>query len=146
MKTLRARLWYMIALMHRFYGLRTGKRHFFVRSDDAFSRALLYDPAMHAARFNRGILYWRELHAPARAVQDFTDVIAQTSIYTESLFLRGMAYQQMGDYHAAARDLEVYLAENPSSRWHRNASRQLSMIQAILEEITRQIPSETSDN
>lgn len=127
-----ARFYYVLGLTYRFYGVRTGQRRFFERSDRALSRALVFDPAFQAAYYQRGLLYWREMHLSDRAVQDFT---AALESFSEALFMRAMAYEQLGDYQAAAEDLEAFLAQYPNSKWVNNAARQLELLRAILEEM-----------
>jgi tetratricopeptide (TPR) repeat protein len=130
-------------LSYRFYGVRTGRRQDFEQSDKAFCRALACRPHFYAARFQRGLLYWRELRAPALAVQDFSAVLAATNAYPDALFLRAMAYHQQGDYHNAASDLRLYVALYPYSHWADNARHQLTLLDAILSEMKPQLAAHT---
>ena len=124
--------------MYRFMGGRVGSRELFLRSEAAFSRALELDHQFHRARFDRGLLYWREMNAPSRAITDFNAV---QDHYPEALFLRGMAYQALGDYHNAIRDLEMFLNVQPHSRWVGNVLSQLETLYAILDELPPHLPS-----
>jgi regulator of sirC expression with transglutaminase-like and TPR domain len=144
MNGLLARFWYGVALAYRFHGLRSKRRRIFRQSERAFSRALHFDAELHAARFYRGLLYWRELHEPSRAVQDLSEVLTQTTHFPDSLFVRGMAHLEMTDYHAAADDLEIFLKIYPESRWADSARRQLEIVRAILDEMPLLIDSGTS--
>ncbi|MFP4324323.1 MAG: hypothetical protein ACLFTK_17845 [Anaerolineales bacterium] len=89
---------------------------------------------------HRGILYWRELHKPDRAIHDFTIVINAPRPYDDALFLRAMAYEQIGNYHDAADDLRRYIVEFPCGGWHDHAVRQLKMLRAILDDMPPQLP------
>ena len=141
MAALLARFWYSWALLLRFHGLRSKRRRVFEQAERAFSRALHFNAEYHAARFYRGLLYWRELHQPSLAVQDLSEVMAQTTKFPDSLFVRGMAYLEMTDYRAAADDLEIFLKIYPDSRWADSARRQLEIARAILADLPALVES-----
>ncbi|NJL93231.1 MAG: tetratricopeptide repeat protein [Anaerolineae bacterium] len=117
--------------MARFIGLRGGGQHAFQQAEQAFSRAVVLLPGSPLARYERGLLYWRELNQPARAIADFSQIIAQQP---EALFMRGMAYQALGDYRQAVQDLEAYLVAQPGSRSAANVRSQLAALYSLLED------------
>ncbi len=88
---------------------------------------------LSAAYLERGILYWRELNDPNRAVGDFNVALELSPHQAEALFCRGLAYEAMGDFRAAASDLAAYL-ESGDLAWRKNASSQMTLLRAILGE------------
>jgi tetratricopeptide (TPR) repeat protein len=129
----------MGALIVKFHGLWTRQKVFFEGAERLLCRALDNNPAFHAARFQRALIYWRELHQPAKAVADFTQLLSETSKYHDTLFMRAMAYESMGNYHAAVNDLQAFLEANPESRWVRHANRQITLLLAILNDLPPQL-------
>jgi regulator of sirC expression with transglutaminase-like and TPR domain len=98
-------------------------------------------PELQIARYLRGILYWRELHRYPAAITDLTLVLDS---FSDAIFIRGMAYQALGDYEQAVQDLETFLQTAPTSRYAANAERQLRLLQAIVAELPRQLPDGSS--
>lgn len=133
---LRAWLWYGLAQGYQFYGVRTGLRSAFLQAETAYNRALALRPDLSLAQYRRGILYWRELHDYPRAIADLSAVLDQ---FSEGVFIRGMAYQALGQYQNAIQDLQQFIELAPSSRYTANAQRQLHLLQAILEELPSQL-------
>jgi regulator of sirC expression with transglutaminase-like and TPR domain len=140
LKAVRAWGWYLLGHLHRSHGLWTRQQAPFRRAEVAFSGALRQRPDWPLPCLQRGILHWRELQNPDQAIQDFTRAMAAPKASAEALFLRAMAYEQVGSYHAAADDLIRYLREYPDEQWSSHAIRQLHMLTTILDDIPRQLP------
>lgn len=140
MRRFKARFWHQLGLMQRFLGLRTGQRHYFEQAEGAFTRALALVVDFREARYERGLLYWRELGFPTRAIQDFDAVLELEPDYTDAIFMRAMAHQALGDYWSAADDLQMFLTVSPYSRWADNAFSQLNNLSKIIDDLPRPIP------
>ena len=143
MNTLLARLWHQIGLMYRFIGIRSGQKDAFLNAERAFSRALDYLPGYQLARYNRALLYWRELQAAEKAVTDLTPLAEED--YKDAHFIRAMAHQALGNYHAAVADLEAFLVRHPFGRSSNNAISQLNALYAIVDDMPPGIESSSPD-
>lgn len=125
-----AHFYYMLAVSHRHFGNKYGLREEYERSLDAFTRAISHNPAFARAYMERGILYWRELDHPRRAVLDLTRAYDLDSNLIEARFNRGVAYQELREYSAALVDYRAYLAEGDHPYWREHAE---NMIQELEE-------------
>ncbi|MBN1965117.1 MAG: tetratricopeptide repeat protein [Anaerolineae bacterium] len=136
---MRAQWAYRRALWLRFLGHRMMRREFYEAATAALDRVLLLLPEFGEAYLMRGLLCWRELGQPERAVHDLTAVLDLEPDRAEVLFYRGMAHQATGDYAAAANDLRAAIEQAPRARWRANAHSQLVAIQAMLAEMSPQL-------
>jgi tetratricopeptide (TPR) repeat protein len=118
--------------VHRHYGIRSGDPREFQSAVESYARAIKLNPEMGVAFLERGILLWRELTRATHAIRDLSMALGLRPEWPEALFNRAMAYQAAGNYTAAAEDLTAYLAL-PGGGWRDEASRQLAMIQALLD-------------
>ena len=123
---------YRRAMMLRFWGHKTLRREYYEASAAALTRVLALMPDHTDAYLARGLLYWRELQQAALAVEDFSSVLRLDPSCSEALFYRGMAYQALGDYAAAADDIRAALMQSPGAIWRENARSQLLAIESIL--------------
>lgn len=133
---MRTRLWYRRAIIQRYIGLRSRKRVRFMKAHTTFSRALAFNPQFAAARYQRGLLNWRELHNYEQAIEDFTAILDR---FEDALFFRAMAYESLGGYATAATDLAQFMETYPESHWYSSARRQFLNLQAILDDAPRQL-------
>ncbi|MBI5930425.1 MAG: tetratricopeptide repeat protein [Chloroflexi bacterium] len=126
--------------MRRFHALASRHRTDFQATERWFTRALNLDNGYQLARFNRGVLRWRELDDWAGAIADFTTLLAQNSDYVDALFNRAMTYARAGNFHSAIEDFEHFLDSAPESRWARHAYNQLEGLYAIADDLAQPLP------
>ncbi|MBN1249787.1 MAG: tetratricopeptide repeat protein, partial [Anaerolineae bacterium] len=107
---LRSRLYYVLAGSYRHSGNKYSLASEYERAVEAFTQAVALDPAYARAYMERGILFWRELDHPRRAVLDLTKAYDLDPTLIEARFNRGIAYQQLREYQEAIADFEAYLA------------------------------------
>lgn len=120
---LRARWYYLEGTMHRYWGNRNGDLQEYDHAIDHFSYALALDPHYARAYLDRGILYWRELDHPRRAIRDLDAAEALDPALTEARFNRGVAYQQLGEYAQAIADFRWYLEHGSHPSWREYAEK-----------------------
>ncbi|MFP4394216.1 MAG: tetratricopeptide repeat protein [Anaerolineales bacterium] len=114
--------WYhWLALAHRYWGHTRGLREEYEAAVQNFDRALLWNPQAAHIYLERGILWWRELNHPRKAVQDFTIALKLDPDLIEAHFNRGIAYQQLQEYQEAVSDFETYLNEGTHPHWRKYA-------------------------
>lgn len=134
MKRLLARFWHQAGLIYRFIGIVSGQKAAFLNAERAMSRALRLHPGYTLARYNRALLYWRELSATQQAIEELTLLVDHPD-YKDIYFIRAMAYQDQGDYWSAITDLEAYLVRYPHGRSSNNAISQLNALYAIVDDM-----------
>ncbi|MBN1246304.1 MAG: hypothetical protein JXC32_01540 [Anaerolineae bacterium] len=123
---------YMLAASHRHFGNKYSLREEYERAVDAFSRAIVYDPGFARAYMERGILFWRELDHPRRAVLDLTTAYELDSTLIEARFNRGVAYQQLREYGDALADFQAYLSQGDHPYWREHAEKMVRELQEWL--------------
>ena len=116
-----ARWYHLVGATHRHIGNAYGLRVQYEAAVDDFTRALCWDPNFAQAYLDRGILYWRELDHPRRAILDLTTAVTIDPNLSEALFNRGVAYQQLREYAEAIADFQAYLSEGKHPYWRRYA-------------------------
>ena len=116
-----ARIHYAMALLHRYYGNRDHLPSEHMRAIEALNRAIACDPTNARAYLVRGILWWRELDHPRRAVLDLTEAYRLNPRLAEARFNRGVAYQQLREYDKAIADFEAYLEVGNHPYWREYA-------------------------
>lgn len=121
------------ARTHRHYGIVYGDRHEFEDAVAEYGRAIAHNPAMRRAYLERGILYWRELNLPKKAITDLTTALEFQPGWPEALFCRGLAHSAAGDYPSAIRDLDDYVRSNDHA-WRASAQSQLSLLRSMTAE------------
>lgn len=130
---LRSRLYYLLAGMYRHFGNTNHLVSEYERAVEAFTRATTLDPAFARAYLERGILYWRELDLPRRAILDLTRAYELDTKLIEARFNRGIAHQQLREYAEAVADFRAYLAEGKHPHWREYAE---SMLRELPEWVT----------
>ncbi|MBN1889090.1 MAG: tetratricopeptide repeat protein [Thermoflexales bacterium] len=126
-----ARLVFVRGTTYRFWANRAHDVREYQHAVDAFSRAAEMDPNFVEAYYSRGILYWRELRNPYRAIRDLTRVMDMLPERAEAWFNRAQAHTLRGDYHLAIADLEHYLSIGHDSGWRINAETQLALLRDL---------------
>jgi tetratricopeptide (TPR) repeat protein len=144
LKRVLARMIHSIGTMRRFHALASRHRAGFQATERWFTRALELDTHYGLARFNRGVLRWRELDDWAGAIADFTTLLAQDETYVDALFNRAMTYARAGNYRSAIEDFEHFLEVAPESRWARHAHNQLEGLHAIVDDLANPLPPQDS--
>jgi tetratricopeptide (TPR) repeat protein len=90
-----------------------------------YTRAALLDPDYALAYYSRGVLYWREIGKPDRAIHDLTRVLQLDPAWAEAYFNRGLAYKMRRAFDRAIDDFERYVAIGDDPFWLDSARRQL---------------------
>jgi tetratricopeptide (TPR) repeat protein len=133
LERLRAIVHLWSARTHRHYGIVYGDRQEFVDAVDEYTHALGLNPALQRGYLERGILFWRELNHPRRAIADLTAALDLQPGWPEALFCRGLAYEAAGEFSAAIRDLSDYLVSNDRA-WRESAQTQLELLRSMVGE------------
>ncbi|MCJ7550358.1 MAG: tetratricopeptide repeat protein [Anaerolineae bacterium] len=121
---------YWLAASHRRFGNQYSLTQEHESAVNRFSKAIAYNPAFARAFLERGILYWRELDHPRRAVLDLTMAYELDSRLTDARFNRGIAHQQLREYAEAIADYQAYLGEGDHPHWRAYAE---TMIRELAE-------------
>ncbi len=121
---------YFIGVSHRYFGNKYSLRSEHEHAVAALDRAIDCDPAFARAYLERGILYWREIDHPRKAILDLTTAYTLDPSLAEATFNRGIAHQQLREYREAIADFETYLQEGNHPYWREYA---LSMIRELRE-------------
>ncbi|MGC9347038.1 MAG: tetratricopeptide repeat protein [Anaerolineae bacterium] len=129
-RVIASRFHFFIGISYQYFGNAHSLRSEYEKAISAFSRAITADPAYARAYLNRGILYWREMDHPRRAILDLTTAHDLDPSLTEAQFNRGIAHQQLREYQEAIRDFEAYLDEGDHPYWREYAE---SMIRELRE-------------
>ncbi len=132
-RRLLARWFYLVGQTYRHLGNRYGIRWYYEMAVDYFTQAIHADPTLARAYLDRGILYWRELDHPRRAILDLTEAHELAPHLTEARFNRGVAHQQLREYAQAIEDYRAYLAEGDHPYWREYAAK---MIEELSEWVT----------
>jgi len=123
-----------LGLMYRYFGSTTGLRSEYAAATERFTRAIDLNPLFARAYLDRGILYWRELDQPRRAIADLTMALDLDPALSEARFNRGLAHQQLHEYAEAVADFQAYLATGEHPYWREFA-------ESMLKELNEWIPS-----
>lgn len=129
---------YMLAASHRHFGNKYSLRPEYEQAVDAFTRAITYDPDFARAYMERGILFWRELDHPRRAVIDLTTAYELDATLIEARFNRGIAHQQLREYADALADFRAYLSQGDHPYWREYAEN-------MIRELEEWIPTSGDD-
>lgn len=129
-----SRLHCRLADAHRHFGNLHGNRHDHWLAIESYTRAVVHDPDYTQALFSRGVLYWREVGKPDRAVQDLTRVLELEPSWTEAYFNRALAHRMQSESEEAIADLHCYLASGTDEYWLVSAERQLAELQEEMDE------------
>lgn len=123
-----ARFHYLRAVSHRHFGNKYSLKAEYEMAIDAFTRAIGCRPGFARAYMERGILYWREMDHPRRAVLDLTMAYELDPTLIEARFNRGIAHQQLREYARAVSDFQAYLRDGEHPYWREYAE---NMIQEL---------------
>ena len=129
-KSLMAHSYYLIGVIHRYVGITHCSRWEYEAAVDAFTRAVEWKPDFAQVYLDRGILYWRELDHPRKAIHDLTLAMTLDPHLHEAQFNRGIAHQQLREYAEAVADFQAYLAVGEHPFWREHAE---SMIRELSE-------------
>lgn len=130
---------YWLAASHRHFGNQYSLVQEHESAVDGFTKAIAYNPAFARAYLERGILYWRELSHPRRAVLDLTMAYELDSRLIEARFNRGIAHQQLREYEEAIADYQAYLAEGDHPYWREHA-------ETMIRELAEWVPGSEAGN
>lgn len=122
---LMARLYHIWGGMYRYWGNRYGDRDAHFAAAENFSKAMESDPKFARAYLDRGILYWRELNHPRKAILDLTKAEELDPSLTEARFNRGVAHQQLREYDKAIADFRAYLSMGDHPYWREYAQKMI---------------------
>jgi tetratricopeptide (TPR) repeat protein len=129
-KTLMAHSHYLIGIVHRYAGNARGLQWEYEAAIDAFNRALEWKPDFAQVYLDRGILYWREIDHPRKAIHDLTLALHLDPSLVEAQFNRAIAHQQLREYAEAIADYRAYLTIGEHPYWREHAE---SMIRELSE-------------
>lgn len=115
-----------LADAHRHFGNLYGNIDEYWSAVENYTRAIVLDPDYAEAYYSRGVLYWREMGNPYRAIQDLTRVLELEPTRTLAHFNRALAYKMQNEPGKASADFERYLAEGEGGFWLESARRQLA--------------------
>jgi tetratricopeptide (TPR) repeat protein len=121
---------YSIGLTHRYWGNAHGLQSEYEKAIEQFNRALSYKPDYARIYLDRGILYWREMDHPRRAIHDLTQALTLDPGLAEAQFNRGIAHQQLREYDEAIADFNQYLKDGDHPYWREYAE---SMVNELTE-------------
>ena len=119
---------------HRHFGNVYGNQRDYWFAIESYSRAAVLDPDYAQVYFSRGVLYWREIGNPYRAIQDLTRVLELDPAWTDAYFNRAMAHKMRREWDRAIADLESFLITGTDDFWCDAARRQLAEMRQELEE------------
>jgi len=119
---------FSIGLAHRYWGNAHSLQSEYEKAIEQFTRALTYKPDYAKVYLSRGILYWREMDHPRRAIYDLTEALALDSSLIEARFNRGVAHQQLREYDEAIADFRAYIRDGGHPYWREYAA---SMIEKL---------------
>lgn len=130
-----SRLYRWLADAHRYFANRHSSRQDYLLAIANYTRALAHDPTCAQAYFSRGVLYWREVGEPERAIQDLTHVLELDASWAEAYFNRAIAHRMRQEREQAAADFSSYLAIGTDDYWLGSAQRQLAELQQEMDEL-----------
>jgi tetratricopeptide (TPR) repeat protein len=131
---LMSRLYRSLADAHRHFGNLYGNRQDHWLAIENYTRALVHDPAYTQAYYSRGVLYWREVDNPYRAIQDLSRVLELDERWADAYFNRAVAHRMRQEREQAVADFRAYLAYGDDEFWLGSAGRQLAELQEEMDE------------
>jgi tetratricopeptide (TPR) repeat protein len=123
------RVYYFIGASYRYFGNTYGLISEYEHAIDALSRAVTWNPNFAQAYMERGILFWREMDHPRRAIIDLTTAYTLDPSLAEARFNRGIAHQQLREYDQAMADFKAYLATGDHPYWREYAENMVRELQ-----------------
>lgn len=137
-KALMAHTHYLIGIVHRYIGNSRGAQWEYEAAIDAFTRALEWKPDFAQVYLDRGILYWREIDHPRKAIHDLTTAMNLDPRLVEAQFNRAIAHQQLREYAEAIADFQAYLAVGEHPYWREHA-------ESMIRELSEWVPNAEAD-
>jgi tetratricopeptide (TPR) repeat protein len=113
--------YYYIGAMHRYFSNVYAMKLEHEKAIDYFTRATELDPNFARAYLDRGILYWREIDHPRKAIQDLTLALTLNPQLSEAQFNRAIAHQQLREYDRAITEFQAYLETGTHPHWRKYA-------------------------
>jgi tetratricopeptide (TPR) repeat protein len=135
------RFYYLLAESHRYFGNTYGLKSEQQKAIRALDRAISHNPRFGRAYLERGILYWREMDQPERAIYDLTIAYELNPRLIEARFNRGIAHQQLGDYAEATADFGAYLAQGRHPHWRAYAETMIRELKEWVPEAHNGLPT-----
>jgi tetratricopeptide (TPR) repeat protein len=136
-----ARFYYLLSESHRYFGNRYNLKSEQEKAIQALDRAIAANPQYARAYMERGILYWREMDQPRRAILDLTLAYQLEPTLIEARFNRGIAHQQLREYAEAIADFEAYLAEGRHPYWREYAETMIRELKEWVPEPENGLPT-----
>jgi tetratricopeptide (TPR) repeat protein len=103
-----------------------GDRLAYETAVDWFQRSLDLDPAFARAYLERGVIFWRELDHPRKAIHELNKALEQNPNLHEARFNRAIAHQQLGEYRRAVREFKSYLERGEHPHWREYARKMVT--------------------
>lgn len=125
---------YNIGLAHRYWGNAHGLHSEYEKAISHFTRALVYQPNYARIYLDRGILYWREMDHPRRAILDLSKALTLDAQLDEAYFNRGLAHQQLREFDEAVSDFRAYLDKGDHPHWREYAENMLKALSEWIKE------------
>lgn len=129
-----SRFYYLLAESHRYFGNTYSLKLEQQNAIRALDCAIRHDPHYARAYMERGILYWREMDHPRRAIHDLTTAYDLDPDLIEAKFNRGIAHQQLSEYGEAVADFKAYLAGGKHPYWCEYARNMIQELEAWISE------------
>ncbi|MBN1955691.1 MAG: hypothetical protein JW900_11655 [Anaerolineae bacterium] len=130
-RRLTARFYHLRGMAHRHVGNRQGDVQEHCRAVQDFAQALRLNPQLIQARYDRGVLLWRELADGLQAQSDLDQVIALDPTRSETWFQRAFARQIAGDIDGAIADFQRYVANGEDATWQEISRQQIDNLRAL---------------
>jgi tetratricopeptide (TPR) repeat protein len=127
---LRARWHYWLGLAQRSRGNRTSATAAYEDAIAEFTQAIEINPALAAAHFARGVVYWRELNDYERAVRDFTRALELNPRLANAYLNRGLSrvFGHIGTRDESIADFERYLELGKDGYWRIEAHNRIAQL------------------
>lgn len=102
-----------------------GERRLYDLALDWFARASRWDSSFARPYLERGVIFWRELDHPRRAIIELSKALTLNPGLHTARFNRAIAYQQLGEYARARKEFQSYLERGEHPHWREYASKMI---------------------
>jgi tetratricopeptide (TPR) repeat protein len=130
-RRLRSRFLTLRAASHRHFGNQYGDKASYWHAIGDLTQAVQLHAGNVEALVMRGVIYWRELNQPDRAIRDLNEALEQEPAHWDALFNRAMARHLAGDLAGAVDDLQRYVQAAPSGAWRPAAERLIANLTTL---------------
>ena len=127
--------YYYLAGTYRHIGNKYALTDLHESAIDLFGEAIKWNANCARAYLERGILYWREIDHPRRALHDLDIALTLDPTLSEVHLNRGAAHQLLHEYDAAITEFQTYLKVGDHPHWREYAA---SMIKELSEWVTQE--------